>query len=99
MATGWAVVAVAATEAAAERSAAATPATRPATCPAGNAAAGWGPLVAAALALPGPAAAQGVPGPGPGLVAFKWLSYQDSQPGLRRVGVSIALPAIARAAG
>ena len=88
MAMGWAVVAVAATEAAAERSAAATPATRPAAGPAGNAAAGWGPLVAAALALPGPAAAQGEPGPGPGLLAFKWLSYQDSQPGLQRVGVT-----------
>lgn len=61
--------------------------TRPAVCHAGNAAAAWGPLVAAALALPGVAVAQGAPGPGPGLVAFKWLSYQDSQPGLQRVGV------------
>ncbi len=33
------------------------------------------------------AAAQGEPGPGPGLVAFKWLSYEDSQPGLKRVSV------------
>ena len=88
MATGWAVVAVAATEAAAEHSAVATPVRRPATWPAGNAAAGWGPLVAAALALPGSAAAQGGPGPGPGLLSFKWLSYQDSQPGLQRVGVT-----------
>ena len=92
MATASAAVAVAATEAATEaaveRSAAATPATCPATCPVGSAAAGWGPLVAAALALPGSAAAQGEPGPGPGLLAFKWLSYQDSQPGLQRVGVT-----------
>ena len=47
----------------------------------------WGSVVCAALALPGLAAAQGEPGPGPGLVAFKWLSYQDWQPGLKRVGV------------
>ena len=46
-----------------------------------------GSLLAAALALPGMAAAQGEPGPGPGLVAFKWLSYEDSQPGLKRVSV------------
>ena len=44
-----------------------------------------GSVVCAALALPGVAAAQGEPGVG--LVAFKWLSYQDWQPGLKRIGV------------
>lgn len=43
--------------------------------------------MAAALALPGVATGQSEPGPGPGLMAFRWLSYQDSQPGLQRVGV------------
>lgn len=47
-----------------------------------------GSLLLAALALPGLALAQGEPGPGPAQVAFKWLSYEDSQPGLKRVSVS-----------
>lgn len=41
--------------------------------------------MAAALALPGTSSAQ--PGPGPGLVSFKWLDYSDRQPGFDRVGV------------
>lgn len=43
--------------------------------------------MAAALALPGVAPAQTEPGPGPGLMAFKWLSYRDRQPGLDRIHV------------
>ena len=42
-------------------------------------------VVCAALPLPGVAAAQNEPGSG--LVAFKWLGYQDWQPGLKRIGV------------
>lgn len=45
----------------------------------------------AALALPGTAIAQA--DPGPPSVAFKWLSYQDEQPGLKRIRVSA--PALA----
>jgi hypothetical protein len=45
-----------------------------------------GTVLAAALALPGIAAAQGAPTEG--LVAFKFLHYQDQQPGFRRVSVS-----------
>lgn len=49
-----------------------------------------GAIVLAALALPGvcpnPARAEG--GADNGLVAFKYLYYQDSQPGLQRVNVS-----------
>ena len=44
------------------------------------------PLLAAALALPGVAAAQ--VDTGPGTVSLKWLSYQDRQPGLQRIKVS-----------
>jgi hypothetical protein len=51
----------------------------------GTRAAACGSLVAAALALPGASCAQ--PGPGPGLVSFKWLDYSDRQPGFDRVGV------------
>ena len=51
----------------------------------GACAAACGSLVAAALALPGTSSAQ--PGPGPGLVSFKWLDYSDRQPGFDRVGV------------
>ncbi|MEO8124670.1 MAG: DUF3570 domain-containing protein [Burkholderiales bacterium] len=51
---------------------------------------GAGAIVLAALALPGvcpnPAHAEG--GADNGLVAFKYLYYQDSQPGLQRVNVS-----------
>lgn len=43
--------------------------------------------MAAALMLPGVAAPQGEPGPGPASVAFKWLSYRDRQPGLERIRV------------
>jgi hypothetical protein len=49
--------------------------------------AAWGPVVLAALALPGAAAAQVEPVPGERLVAFKWLSYDDWQPGLDRISV------------
>ncbi len=42
--------------------------------------------MAAALALPGVAAAQ--VDTGPGTVSLKWLSYQDRQPGLQRIKVS-----------
>jgi hypothetical protein len=41
----------------------------------------------AALALPGTAPAQVEPVPGERLVAFKWLSYDDWQPGLDRIRV------------
>ena len=44
------------------------------------------PLLAAALALPGVAAAQ--VDAGQGSVSLKWLSYQDQQPGLQRIMVS-----------
>ncbi len=47
----------------------------------------WGPLVAAALALPGAAAAQSEPGPGPAVVGLKWLSYRDRQPSFNRIRV------------
>ena len=66
--------------------AAAVAATEPRTAPA------WVPLLAAALGLPGvvgvvaEARAQG--DPGPGSVSFKWLAYQDRQPGLERIRVS-----------
>ena len=46
----------------------------------------WAPLLAAALALPGVAAAQ--VDAGPGTVSLKWLAYQDRQPGLQRIRVS-----------
>lgn len=46
----------------------------------------FGGVVIAALALPGLADAQSDP-PAP-LVAFKWLDYQDWQPGLKRVSVT-----------
>lgn len=48
----------------------------------------WGSIVAAALLLPGAAAGQGEPGPGPASVAFKWLHYRDRQPGLDRIEVT-----------
>jgi Protein of unknown function (DUF3570) len=44
------------------------------------------PLLAAALALPGVAAAQTVGDTG--LVSLKWLDYRDRQPGLQRIKVS-----------
>lgn len=40
------------------------------------------------MLLPGTAAAQSEPGPGPASVGFKWLSYQDRQPGLERIRVT-----------
>lgn len=48
--------------------------------------------LAAALLLPGvmgagPAAAQSEVEPAPPSLAFKWLDYQDWQPGLKRIGV------------
>ena len=46
----------------------------------------WAPLLAAALTLPGVAAAQ--VDTVPGTVSLKWLSYQDRQPGLQRIKVS-----------
>ena len=63
--------------------------------PGGRAAAACGSLVAAALALPGAACAQMAPGPG--LVSFKWLDYNDRQPGFDRISVRspsvlVALP-------
>lgn len=58
-----------------------------ATDPPPAAAAAWGSLVAAALALPGVTLAQTEPGPGPALIGFKWLSYRDRQPGLDRMRV------------
>jgi Protein of unknown function (DUF3570) len=48
----------------------------------------WQLLLAASLALPGVAMAQDLAGPGPGVVAFKWLHYRDQQPGWRRINVS-----------
>jgi hypothetical protein len=48
----------------------------------------WGPVVMAALALPGVAPAQVEAVPGERLVAFKWLSYDDWQPGLDRIRVN-----------
>jgi hypothetical protein len=48
-------------------------------------AAACGPLVAAALALPGVCPAQ--PAPGEGVVSVKWLDYSDRQPGFDRIGV------------
>jgi Protein of unknown function (DUF3570) len=58
-----------------------------ATAPPAVAHAAWGPVVMAALALPGVAPAQVEPVPGERLVAFKWLSYDDWQPGLDRIRV------------
>lgn len=51
---------------------------------------GAGAIVMAALALPGvcPNAAHAESGADNGFVAFKYLYYQDSQPGLKRVKVS-----------
>lgn len=50
---------------------------------------GW--VLAAALALPGvlatPSVAHAENAPEHGLIAFKYLSYQDRQPGAKRVGV------------
>ncbi len=40
------------------------------------------------MLLPGAAAAQSEGGPGPASVAFKWLSYEDWQPGLQRIRVT-----------
>jgi hypothetical protein len=48
---------------------------------------GWGSVVAAALALPGAAAAQLEPGPGPAMLSVKVLDYRDWQPDLERVQV------------
>lgn len=46
-----------------------------------------GAVVAAALALPGVWAAHAETAPEKGVVAFKYLHYQDSQPGLKRITV------------
>ncbi len=69
-----------------------------------DAAGRWGPVIAAALAVPGTAAAQGLAAPitqaaqpdtstpdtrpGEGLIGLRWLSYRDWQPGLDRITVS-----------
>jgi hypothetical protein len=53
--------------------------------PGTRAAAACGSLVAAALALPGAASAQLAPAPAQ--VSFKWLDYEDWQPGLERIRV------------
>lgn len=47
----------------------------------------WGIIVAVALAVPGTVAAQTGADQGGPLIAFKWLSYKDQQPGLRRIAV------------
>lgn len=44
----------------------------------------WGRVVCAALALPG-VGAPAAEAPTEGRIGFKWLSYQDWQPGLKRV--------------
>lgn len=46
-----------------------------------------GSVVCAALCLPGTAHAQQESAPDEGRIAFKWMSYQDRQPGLERIRV------------
>jgi Protein of unknown function (DUF3570) len=48
----------------------------------------WPLLLAASLALPGVAMSQDALSPGPGGVAFKWLRYEDRQPGWDRISVN-----------
>ncbi len=49
---------------------------------------GWGSVIAAALAIPGIAAAQTEPVQGQSAVGVKWLNYRDWQPGLERIRVN-----------
>lgn len=49
---------------------------------------GFGSVIAAALMLPSVVAAQFIPAQESGAIGFRWLSYQDWQPGLDRINVS-----------